>query len=66
MCNLAFDLRDKDIENFFKKFGKIVSLDIPRNEGQPLNKGRAFIEFERKEQAELVNKYHITFILFKL
>ena len=34
-------------------------IEIPKNEGCPFNKGRAFIEFQTESQAQEVNNYHI-------
>lgn len=38
-------LSDVEIETHFKKFGRILALEVPRNEGTLYNKGRAFVEY---------------------
>jgi arginine/serine-rich splicing factor 1/9 len=40
--NLPPDIRSKDIEDLFYKYGKIVFIDLKNRKGPPF----AFIEFE--------------------
>jgi arginine/serine-rich splicing factor 1/9 len=40
--NLPPDIRDKDIEDLFYKYGKIVTVDLKNKRGPPF----AFVEFE--------------------
>jgi arginine/serine-rich splicing factor 1/9 len=40
--NLPPDIRTKDIEDLFHKYGKIVFLDLKNRKGPPF----AFLEFE--------------------
>jgi len=46
--NLPPDIRSKDIEDLFYKFGKIVFIDLKNQRGPPF----AFVEFEDKRDAE--------------
>ena len=49
--NLPFDLKEQHIKSPFEKFGKIVSVNVPLNNTNNLNKGFAFVEFESKADA---------------
>ncbi|VDP02507.1 unnamed protein product [Soboliphyme baturini] len=46
--NLPPDIRSRDIEEFFEKFGKIVFVDLKNRKGPPF----AFVEFEDCRDAE--------------
>ena len=48
----------------FFPFSYFRDIDVPRNEGGPINKGRAFIEYAKSEQAARV-KLTIYFIFYK-
>jgi len=50
--NLHFEASAKDLELLFGRYGKIMNIDMPRNEGSKFNKGRAFIEFSRVDEAK--------------
>lgn len=47
-----YRLQDREIEDHFKKFGKILAIEVPRNEGTLYNKGRAFVEYVYSHQAK--------------
>ncbi|CAD8120294.1 unnamed protein product [Paramecium sonneborni] len=51
---LPLKISDKEIADFFSKFGTIVSIEIPRNEGSQFTKRRAFIEFSTLSEAQSV------------
>lgn len=53
---------DDEITNFFKQFGTILDIDIPRNEYGNLNKGRAFIEYQTSFEAENALKHNNTLL----
>jgi len=42
--NLPPDARNKDVEDIFRKFGKITYIDLKNRKGPPF----AFIEYEDK------------------
>lgn len=44
--NLPQDIRERDLEDVFYKFGKIVEVDLHASKGVPF----AFIEFEDPRQ----------------
>lgn len=48
--NLPPDIRTKDIEDLFYKFGKIVFIDLKNRRGPPF----AFVEFEDPRLAALL------------
>ena len=50
--NLPFDLKEQHIKSPFEKFGKILSVNVPINNTNNLNKGFAFLEFEAKADAQ--------------
>jgi RNA recognition motif-containing protein len=49
--NLPFDIKEQHLKPFFSKYGSIVSINIPLNNTNNLNRGFAFLEYERKEDA---------------
>ena len=50
--NIAFDIKDTHLLPTFKAFGPILSVDLPPSSSKPhLNRGFAFLEFEKKEDA---------------
>ncbi|XP_074595810.1 U11/U12 small nuclear ribonucleoprotein 35 kDa protein-like [Brevipalpus obovatus] len=49
---LNLDTKEEVVESFFKKFGKIKSYRLVRDIVTGLSRGYAFIEFERKKDAE--------------
>ena len=49
--NLVFDLREKHLTAAFKKFGKIIEVNVPINPSTNTNRGFAFVEFETREMA---------------
>ena len=46
--NLPPDIREKDVEDLFYKFGKITFIDLKNRKGPPF----AFVEFEDPRDAE--------------
>ena len=52
MRNLPFDLKEPHLRiPFFEKYGKLVSVSIPINNTNNLNKGFAFLEYGTKAEA---------------
>ena len=53
--NLPPDIRSKDVEDLFYKYGKIVLIELKNRKGPPF----AFIEFEdaRYDPSQTENKY---------
>lgn len=49
--NLPFDLKEQHLKPHFSKFGPLVSINIPVNNTNNLNRGFAFLEYETKEAA---------------
>lgn len=50
--NLPFDLKEPHLHiPFFEKYGKLVSVSIPINNTNNLNKGFAFLEYGSKAEA---------------
>ncbi len=52
MRNLPFDLKEQHLQPHFSKFGKILSISLPLNNTNNLNRGFAFLEYEKKEDAQ--------------
>lgn len=53
MRNLPFDLKEQHFKiPFFEKYGKILSVNLPINNTNNLNKGFAFLEYESKAEAQ--------------
>jgi len=50
--NLPFDLKENHLRPHFAKFGNILSIDIPLNNTNNLNRGFVFIEYESKADAQ--------------
>ena len=48
--NLPPDVRSKDVEEIFYKFGKISHVDLKNKHGPPF----AFVEFEDSRYANLI------------
>ena len=51
MRNLPFDLKEKHLTSTFAKFGTLSSISVPLNLTNNLNRGFAFVEFEKKADA---------------
>jgi RNA recognition motif-containing protein len=50
--NLPFDLKEAHLKiPFFERYGKLVSINVPVNNANNLNKGFAFLEYESKAEA---------------
>lgn len=50
--NIGFDIREKHLRKEFQRYGPIAEVNVPMKSGDGnLNRGFAFIEFERKEEA---------------
>ena len=56
--NLPPDIRTKDIEDLFYKFGKIVFIDLKNRKGPPF----AFVEFEDSRLVRGIREYIVLFI----
>jgi cold-inducible RNA-binding protein len=50
--NLSFKCSERDLQDEFSTFGKIVSIDVPRDSETRKSKGFGFIEFESAEDAD--------------
>eukprot|EP01016_Furgasonia_blochmanni_P032574 TRINITY_DN3358_c0_g1_i1.p1 TRINITY_DN3358_c0_g1~~TRINITY_DN3358_c0_g1_i1.p1 ORF type:complete len:244 (+),score=48.80 TRINITY_DN3358_c0_g1_i1:72-803(+) len=50
--NIPFEASVKDITRVFAEFGSILNVDVPKNEGQKNNKGRAYIEYASLAEAK--------------
>lgn len=50
--NLALSLNESDLEKLFGQFGKVISVTIPTDSKNGLNRGFAFIEMEDPSCAE--------------
>jgi RNA recognition motif-containing protein len=52
--NLSNDITEEDIYNVMYKFGEIVKVKIPMEEGarKPRNRGYAFVTFKSIDSAE--------------
>ena len=55
--NLPPDIRSKDIEDLFYKYGKIVFIDLKNRRGPPF----AFVEFEDARYSDHIRKWGILF-----
>ena len=51
MRNLGFDLREKHLKAAFSKFGSIREVNVPVNPSTNMNRGFAFVEFEKRDEA---------------
>jgi len=49
--NLVFDIGNKHLTAAFKKYGKIIDINVPLNPTSNQNRGFAFVEFEDREAA---------------
>ena len=52
--NLPPDIRTKDIEDLFYKYGKIVFIDLKNRRGPPF----AFVEFDDPRDADDAGDYY--------
>ena len=56
--NLPPDIRSKDIEDLFYKYGKIVFIDLKNRRGPPF----AFVEFEDGRWDYILNSDRLKFV----
>ena len=62
LSNISFFATENDLEREFKKFGKVTSVRIYKNENG-LSKGNGFVEFQSRKDAETASKKAQTIIL---
>lgn len=61
VCKLNSVTRDEDLELIFSRFGKIMSCQVIRDKKTGDSLQYAFIEFDKKEDAEQVRHGHSLF-----
>jgi len=50
--NINYDLKEKHLKLLFEKYGEVKEVAVPIKLENNLNKGFAFVQFVKKEDAE--------------
>ena len=51
MCGIPREATEDEVLEEFSRIGRVVNVDLMRDEGVRFNKGRAFVEFVRGRDA---------------
>ena len=54
MRNLSFDCKERDLYQYFSKYGKIIYVKIVRDKVTGISKGTCFIKFETTDSVQRI------------